>query len=631
MSLITLRNISLGIGSDALYESANLIIEPRQRICLIGRNGAGKSTLFKILQGEIMPDKGDVERQQNLTIAKLEQDIPTHLSGTIFDVVASGLGAAGKLIMEHEHILQALEHDSDPTLLDKLHTVQQAIETHHAWHLEQQIKTILSKMNLDATQEVAKLSGGMIRRVLLARALVSDPDILLLDEPTNHLDITAITWLEDFLLSYNKTIIFITHDKRFLERLATQIVEIDQGKLMIWDGDYHSFLRHKEAQLAAEARANELFDKRLAEEERWIRQGVKARRTRNEGRVRALKQMRAERQQRRTRPEQMRLQQQDLALTGKIVFEAKDISYSVGGKTIIRDFSTIIARGDKIGIIGPNGCGKSTLLQLLLGQLQPTSGSVTQGTNLSISYFDQRREQLDESKTVQQNIYDGGDFLTINGKTTHIMSYLQDFLFTPQRARTPTRSLSGGERNRLVLARLFTKPSNVLILDEPTNDLDMETLELLQEYLLDYTGTILLVSHDRDFLDQVATATFVYEGDGKVTEYNGGYDDYLHAKKAPSTPIIAAPNATKKSTHTNTSTVKQKLTFKEKQELEQLPVNIENLEQEQQSLQEALLTADFYKKSKEEISVHNLRLTTVESELKTAYDRWAELDQDNNG
>jgi ATP-binding cassette subfamily F protein uup len=622
MSLITLRNINLGSGTDALYENANLVIEPKKRICLIGRNGAGKSTLFKMLQGEVMPDKGEVERQQNLVIAKLVQDIPNDLTGTIFDVVASGLGKAGALLMEHEHILQALEHDTDPTLFDRLHKVQQEIETHHAWQLDQRVRTILTKMELDPLREVSQLSGGLIRRVLMARAFVAEPDILLLDEPTNHLDIEAITWLEAFLLTYNKTVIFITHDKRFLQNLATQIVEIDNGKLVTWDGDYASFLRYKEEQLASEERANELFDKKLAEEERWIRQGVKARRTRNEGRVRALERLRVERQQRRERPDSLRLQHQEMKLSGKMVFEAEHISYAIPEKTIINDFSTLIARGDKIGIIGPNGCGKSTLLQILLGQLQPNSGTVKQGTNLTISYFDQRRAQLDESKTVQENIYDGGDFLTINGKTMHIISYLQDFLFTPQRARTPTKALSGGERNRLVLARLFTKPSNVLVLDEPTNDLDMETLELLQEYLLDYAGTILLVSHDRDFLDKVATSTIVFEGNGNLTEYNGGYHDYMQEKTAAE-KIKKNPESSKK---TSTPSNPNKPSYKEKLELEQLPKKIELLEQEQQQLQHAMLAPDFYKQEKAQITKHNLRLENIDKELKIAYQRWAELE-----
>ncbi len=622
MSLITLRNIYLGSGTDALYENANLVIEPKKRICLIGRNGAGKSTLFKMLLGKVLPDKGEVERQQQLVITQLEQDIPTDLTGTIFDVVASGLGKAGELLMEHEHILQALEHDTDPKLLDRLHQVQQGLETCNGWQLEQKVKSILDKMNLESQREVSQLSGGLIRRVLMARAFVAEPDILLLDEPTNHLDIDAIIWLEDFLLNYNKTIIFITHDKHFLQQLATQIVEIDNGKLVTWNGNYTNFLRYKEEQLASEERANELFDKKLAEEERWIRQGVKARRTRNEGRVRALERLRNERQQRRSRPDAIRLQHQDINQGGKVVFEADNISYAINDKTIIKNFSTIIGRGDKIGIIGPNGCGKSTLLQLLLGTLTPSAGNVKQGANVSVGYFDQRREQLDESKTVQENIYDGGDFVTINGKTIHIIRYLNDFLFTAQRARVATRSLSGGERNRLVLARLFTKPSNVLVLDEPTNDLDMETLELLQEYLLDYTGTILLVSHDRDFLDKVATSTIVFEGNGQLTEYNGGYNDYIQEKST--LKIGEKHKATHKKTN-ETSQVK-KLTFKDKFELEQLPKQIEALELEQQQLQQAIIAPDFYKQTKDVIAQHNLRLEAMAKELETLYKRWEELD-----
>lgn len=626
MALITLRNIFLGRGSDALYENANLIIEPKKRICLIGRNGAGKSTLFKLLLGEVAPDKGEIERQQNLTIAQLVQDIPNDLTGTIFDVVASGLDTVGTLLIEHEHILAQLEHDSSETILDNLHKVQQALEINNGWQLEQKIKSILDKMNLNPTLEVNKLSGGLIRRVLMARAFVAEPDILLLDEPTNHLDIETIVWLEEFLKNYPKTILFITHDKYFLQQLATQIVEIDNGKLICWDGDYQSFLRHKEQELVAEERANDLFDKKLAEEERWIRQGIKARRTRNEGRVRALEKMRVERQKRRIRPDKINIQKQEMVTSGKMVFTAENISYSIGNKVIINDFSTIIARGDKVGIIGPNGCGKSTLLRLLLGELQPDSGIVTQGSKLTTSYFDQRRENLDESKTVQENIYDGGDFINFNGKSIHVMRYLNDFLFTPQRARMATRGLSGGERNRLVLARLFTKPSNVLVLDEPTNDLDMETLELLQEHLLDYSGTVLLVSHDRDFLDQVATSTIVFEGDGKLTEYHGGYNTYLHEKSTPA--VIPVLNKTREKVieKIDAPTSKTKLTFKEKSELEALPKEIETLEKEQTLLQNQMLDADFFKQSKEKISEHTTRLEIIANELNIAYARWAELD-----
>jgi ATP-binding cassette subfamily F protein uup len=626
MALITLRNISLGSGKDALYENANLIVEPRQRICIIGRNGAGKSTLFKLIQGSIMPDQGEVERQQNLLITQLEQDIPTHLRGTVFDVVASGLAQSGSLLIEYEATLQLMEHDYSPELLEKLQTLQQAMETKQAWSLKNNIDTILSKMDLSPQLRVEQLSGGLIRRVLLAKALVADPDILLLDEPTNHLDIEAIIWLEGFLLNYPKTIIFITHDKQFLQHLATQIVEIDQGQLITWQGDYQSFLQFKETKMAADARANDLFDKKLAEEERWIRQGIKARRTRNEGRVRALKQLRFERQQRRDDLGTVQLHQQEMVKSGKLVFVAEDVSYQLHDKTIINHFSTIIARGDKIGIIGPNGCGKSTLLQLLLGKLTPTSGTVNQGSNLTVSYFDQRREQLDETKTVQENIYDGGDFLTIGDNKIHIMTYLSNFLFTPQRARTPTRFLSGGERSRLLLARLFTKPSNVLILDEPTNDLDMETLELLEEYLLNYAGTVLLVSHDRDFLNNVVTATLVFEGDGNITEYQGGYDDYKLTKSNP-TPMKSNTLTEPTTKKTEASLNKLKLSFKEKQELAQLPNKIEQLEAEQTQLRQAMLAADFYKKTKAELAEHHTRLTAIETGLELAYQRWTELEQ----
>lgn len=627
MALITLRNIYLGSGIDTLYENINLVIEPKQRICLIGRNGTGKSTLFKMLKGEVAPDKGTIERQQDLSIAQLVQDIPTHLQGTIYETVARGFGETGALLIQYERILQATEHSDNLEIFEELHTLQEQLEQQQGWQLDQKIKSILSKMNLDPTLNMQSLSGGMIRRVLMATALVVEPDILMLDEPTNHLDIETIIWLENFLKQYQKTIIFITHDKRFLQNLATHIIELDNGKLFSWTGDYASFLRFKEEQLSAEARANDLFDKRLAEEERWIRQGIKARRTRNEGRVRVLEKMRVERQARRNRPDQLRLHHQEMQASGKLVFDVENLHYEIDGKVIIDDLSALITRGDKVGIVGPNGCGKSTLLRLLLGNLQPTSGKVKQGTQLTISYFDQRREQLDENKTVQENIYDGGDFITLNGKTIHIMRYLNDFLFTPQRARTPTRSLSGGERNRLVLARLFTKPSNILVLDEPTNDLDVETLDLLQEYLIDYTGTILLVSHDRDFLDRVVTSTIVFEGDGKVVEYNGGYTDYMQTKAASvSTKKIVSADKKDEKLTTGLVNEKKKLSYKEKTELETLPSKIEKLEKEQTTLQEAMLASDFFKQDKVNIANHNQRLEQVEKELQLAYQRWSELD-----
>ena len=588
MPLITLRNIHLAYGPmEVLLDNAALAIEPKERIGLIGRNGAGKSSFLKLLNQEIMPDSGDIERAPYLKIAKLEQSIPRDLEGTVFDVVAGSL------------------------------------EDLHDWESEHRVHAILSKMDLPPDQMASTLSGGQIRRVLMARAIVSEPDLLLLDEPTNHLDIETILWLENFLLNYNKTIVFITHDRVLLNKIATRIVEIDNGKLMSWTGNYAEFLIHKERELAAEAKQNQLFDKRLAQEEVWIRQGIKARRTRNEGRVRQLEAMREERQNRRSRAGNITIQAQTLSSSGKIVFELEHIRHAYGDKPIINNFSSTILRGDKIGIIGANGTGKSTLLQILLQQLQPDSGSVKHGSQLNISYFDQQREQLDDSKTVAQNICDGHDFITINGKSTHVMSYLSDFLFSPKRAKLPVTALSGGERHRLLLARLFTRPSNVLILDEPTNDLDAETLELLEEHLSNYEGTLLLVCHDRAFLNNIVTSTWAFEGNGEVNEYVGGYDDYLRQKPNPKTANTSKGSAGKSSTPEQKPS--RKLSHKEKRELDELPLKIEKWEAELLELQLLMATPDFHKKAPITIKNTQESINKIEAELKQAYARWEAL------
>ena len=632
MSLLSLRNLALGSGSQALLSDVNLTILPRERICLIGRNGAGKSTLLKLITSEIAPDAGNVEKQASLKVATLIQDVPKNLSGSVFEVVAEGLGEVGKLLSQYEKIVHDLQTQDHPELLEQLQDVQEKIDHANAWQLDQRVNAILDKMSINPHLDVSQLSGGWIRRVLLAKAIVNEPDILLLDEPTNHLDIDTIVWLENFLLSYNGTILVITHDKALLQRIATRILEIDQGRLYSWVGDYHGYLVHKQDRIAAEEKANALFDKRLSEEEKWIRQGVKARRCRNEGRVTALKKMREERSNRRERPGELKAHQQAIDHSGQLVFAVENISYSVNNQTIIKNFSTMIIRGDKIGIIGANGSGKSTLLKLLLGELQPTSGTIKTGTKLNICYFDQYRDQLDQSKTAAENITDGCDFVEINGKTMHVISYLADFLFTPDRARVAAGRLSGGERNRLLLARLFTKTCNLLILDEPTNDLDAETLELLEERLLDYAGTVLLVSHDRAFLDSVVTSTLVFEGNGHIEEYIGGYDDYIRQRKvipSTSTELSSANNATqkqKKAEQANTITT-QKLSQKEKLELEKLPGQIEKLEKEQQILHERMADPAFYEKSKDNIKKTTDLLAVVDKELQQAYDRWAVLDK----
>jgi ATP-binding cassette subfamily F protein uup len=624
MTLLTLRNISLSYGTQSLFDRANLSINPKERIGLIGRNGTGKSTLLKLIHCEIEFDSGEYEKKPGLVISKLQQDIPRNLTGTIFDNVAAGLGEAGTLLAEHEKIAHEFEHHYSDELFHRLTEVQHKIELAGAWELKQRVETILSKMGLSPEQNVSSLSGGYIRRVLMARAIVTDPDLLLLDEPTNHLDIETIMWLEEFLLSYPKSILFITHDRSLLKKIATRIIDIDQGEFTSWDCDYHNYLIHKEEQIAAESKANALFDKRLAEEERWIRQGVKARRKRNEGRVRRLEDMRQERGERRTRLGNVNIQSQSIDYSGKKVFELEKICYEVGDNLVIDHFSTVVMRGDKIGIIGPNGIGKSTLLKIILQKLAPTEGAVKHGTQLDVSYFDQQREQLNEEKPVFENISDGGDFIMLNGKSTHVMSYLRDFLFTPERARVATKVLSGGERHRLLLARLFTRPSNVLILDEPTNDLDAETLELLEEKLMEYEGTLLLVSHDREFLDNIATSTWVFEGNGQISEYVGGYQDYLRqrpqrdkSEKLKNKHIIEKKSATSAS---NT------LTHKEKTELTSLPNEIERLETVLLEIQTVMADPNFYKNDAEKIKASQQQLHDVQNKLNAAYERWEVLD-----
>lgn len=584
MLLLTLRNLCLSFGPmEVLLENASLTIDTKERICLIGRNGAGKSSLLKLIQGDLLCDSGEVERAPYLTIAKLMQEIPRDLEGTVFEVVSRGFG-----------------EDLQP------------------WEIEHKVEALLSKMDLDPLQEVSTLSGGYIRRVLMAQAILAEPDILLLDEPTNHLDITTIAWLEDFLLKYNKTVLFITHDRLLLDKIATRIVEVDHGQLVSWKGNYTDYLAHKESQLAAESKRNDLFDKRLADEERWVRQGVKARRTRNEGRVRQLEAMRVERQARRDRVGVVNMQAQSVDSSGKLVFELDHITHCYDDKTVIDDFSSVVMRGDKIGIIGGNGAGKSTLLKILLGQLVPTKGMVRQGTRLNICYFDQQREQLDDSKSIVDNISDSCDFVMINGKSVHVMTYLNDFLFSPARARMSTKVLSGGERHRLLLARLFTRASNVLILDEPTNDLDMETLELLETRLVEYEGTLILVSHDRSFLNNIVTSTWALEGQGSVQEYIGGYDDYLRQRSKKSKNKEQKQSVMEK--------VPLDLTAKEKNELEKIPKKIEQLEAERDRLYGIMADLSFYQKNQNETQTIHDRLKIIEEELVILYQRWGFLE-----
>jgi ABC transport system ATP-binding/permease protein len=623
MSLLRTRHLRLAFGLQPLLEDVNFTIEAGERVCLVGRNGCGKSTFFKVLAGTIAPEDGTVERSQSPTIASLDQALPHTTAGTVFDCVATGLGELGELISDYHRLSHQLAEDPSELLLEQLETTQHRLEARGGWTLEQQVETVLSRLELDPEARVETLSGGIQRRVLLARALVSGPDLLLLDEPTNHLDIESIEWLEKFLLDFQGTLLFITHDRRFLTRLATRIVDLDRGVLTDWPGDYETYLRRKQAWLDTEATHQAAFDKRLAEEERWIRQGIKARRTRNEGRVRALEKMRAQRRQRRGLAGTANMRVQDAAQSGKLVAECIDASYSVAGRPLIAHLDTLILRGDRIGIIGANGVGKTTLLRLLLGELSVDSGVIRHGTKLETAYFDQRRAQLDERQSVIDNLADGRQFIEIAGQQRHVISYLQDFLFTPERCHTPLSALSGGERNRLLLARVFSKPSNLLVLDEPTNDLDIETLDLLEERLLEYAGTVLLVSHDRDFLDRVVTSTLVFEGNARVKEYVGGYSDWLRQRQ----PQAAAPAQRQKPAVEEAPKPKpHKLSYKDRRELDELPALIEKLEADISSLHARMAEPGFYQLPGEVIADTKDQLAATEISLQLAYRRWEELE-----
>jgi ATP-binding cassette subfamily F protein uup len=624
MSLISLQNITLSFGGLPILQQINLQIEPRERVCLIGRNGEGKSSLMKLIAGDLKPDSGNIIRQQGLRVARLSQDVPLDLNGSVFEVVAGGLGELQKLLTQYHDISVRLSSGGGEKLLTEMETVQHQLETAGGWQAQQCVETAISRLQLNVDSNFSELSGGMKRRVLLARALVSDPDLLLLDEPTNHLDINAITWLEEFLLNTSISLLFVTHDRMLLRKLATRIIDLDRGCLTSWPGNYDTYLRRKAETLAAEASQQTRFDKKLAQEEIWIRQGIKARRTRNEGRVRALVEMRKECKARQEIVGRVRMQIQEAVPSGKLVAELKGVTFGYDDKIIIQNFSTTILRGDRVGIIGPNGSGKTTLLRLLLGDLKPQQGSVRLGTNLETAYFDQHRALLDENDTVINNVGEGNDMLTINGRQRHIIGYLQDFLFAPDRARSPVRILSGGERNRLLLAKLFTKPANILVIDEPTNDLDAETLELLEELLFDYKGTVLLVSHDRAFLDNVVTSTFVFEKEGKVQEYAGGYDDWLIQR--PAEIAETKPTPEKKIKKKLKPAGPRKLTFKETRELESLPQKLEAMETEQQEIYNSMADPSFYHQDSALISQAKARIEELEQSLAIAYERWEGLE-----
>lgn len=626
MSLLKLEKVSLAFGHHKLMDQVEVSIEPKERLCLVGRNGTGKSSLLKVINGEIKPDDGRVITQDQLKIAKLDQDVPIDINRSVYDVVVDGLGNLAQLIADYHAIIVKSEHDTSQAVMDKMFKLQHELDVKDGWGLQQKVDSMITQLELPADKKVSELSGGWRRRVLLAKALVSEPDLLLLDEPTNHLDVEAITWLENFLLTQSVSLLFITHDRTFLQRLATRIIELDRGKITSWPGDFENYVIKKEEFLRIEAEQNALFDKRLAEEEVWIRQGIKARRTRNEGRVRRLEALRQERSERRNVVGKVSMGIGTNEKSGKLVFEAENISFSYENKPLVKNFSTRVIRGDRIGLIGPNGIGKSTLLQLLQGVIEPEDGTVKQGTKLEVAYFDQQRAQLDLEKTVIDNVVDGSDMVTVQGKSRHVISYLKDFLFDPERLRSPAKTLSGGETNRLLLAKLFTKPANVLILDEPTNDLDMETLELLESLLVDFEGTILIVSHDRTFLDNVVTSTWVFEGNGQIDEYVGGYQDYLRQAKQQKSIEKPKPVTKKAQEKKVTNKEKIKLSFNEQQELKKLPAKIESLEKQVEDIQNQMMDPEFYQKSVEDQKQVNAALSKAQEALDLCYERWEALD-----
>ncbi len=629
MPLLRLDKASLHYGTQVLLDEVDLVIARGDKLGLLGRNGTGKTTLLKVLAGELSPDSGERWLRPGVRLARLEQTLPDADNLTVYDVVASGLSRAGELIAEYHRLV----HDSAGTDLDALARVQQQLENVDGWSLQQRVDTTISQLQLPADATMGELSGGWRRRVALGQALVGDPDILLLDEPTNHLDIPAISWLEEQLRSFRGSLILITHDRRFLQNVANSIAELDRGHLTTWRGDYHGFLQHREHQLQAEERANELFDKKLAQEEVWIRQGIKARRTRNEGRVRALEAMRNERSRRRERQGKAGFAVEDAGQSGKIVVELQHVNKAFGDHTVIRDFSTIIQRGDRIGIVGANGAGKSTLVKILLGELEPDSGVVKRGSKLEVAYSDQLRGELHPEKNLIDNVCGGQEFIEINGKRRHAISYLGDFLFSPERVRTPVKALSGGEQNRAVLARLFSRPANLLVLDEPTNDLDIETLELLEEILLGFDGTVLLVSHDREFMDNVVTSLLVVEGNGVISDHAGGYSDWLArggrlvestSEPGRSSPPVAVP--TPRQPAAPEAKKKSKLSYKDQRELDAMPALIESLEKQQQELEATMADPDFYQREHSRVQEVIARLAAVQEEMEAAFERWAALD-----
>ncbi|MCF8779919.1 MULTISPECIES: ABC transporter ATP-binding protein [Vibrio] len=633
MALLTIHNGQLAFGDNPLLDKADFVLQEHERVCLVGRNGAGKSTLMKVLAGEVILDDGKLQITQDVVVSRLEQDPPRNEPGTVYDYVASGLAEVGEQLKIYHDLLDLVAQEPTEKNINRLARVQEQLDHANAWRFEDRVKHVLAALKLDAETKLTDLSGGWQRKAALAKALVCDPDVLLLDEPTNHLDVTTIEWLETFLKDFRGSIIFISHDRAFIKAMATRIVDLDRGKLASFPGDYDNYLIEKEEMLRVEEMQNAEFDKKLAQEEVWIRQGIKARRTRNEGRVRALKKLREERQSRVDVQGKAKIQIDDAARSGKIVFEAEKLQFSFDGKKIVDDFSFNIMRGDRIALIGPNGCGKSTVLKLLLDQLKPESGRLHCGTKLEVAYFDQYREILDPEKTVIDNLADGKQEVTVGGRERHALSYLQDFLFSPKRARTPVKALSGGEKNRLLLARIFLKPNNLLILDEPTNDLDIETLELLEELLANYQGTLLLVSHDRQFVDNTVTTSWIFEGEGKIEEFVGGYHDAQQQRKqaiearevmeksAPKAKVVEETPKTAPAKNTS-----KKLSYKLQRELEALPAKLEQLEADIEALQEQVNSAEFFAQPVETTQPVLEQLAALEQELEIAFERWEELE-----
>ncbi|ATG58333.1 MULTISPECIES: ATP-binding cassette ATPase Uup [Pseudoalteromonas] len=633
MDLIRISKAQLAFGTHALLNNADAVIESGERVCIVGRNGAGKSTLLKVLDGQVILDDGEINQLGGLKISRLEQDPPKGASGTVFDYVAQGMPEIANLLIDYHHVSNELQTECTDQLLNKLERLSNKLEAADGWRFDSRIQLVLTKLELSPDAKLESLSGGWLRKVALARALVSEPDLLLLDEPTNHLDMTSVMWLEQFLKDFKGGIVFISHDRAFIRAIATRILDLDRGKLISYPGDYATYLEQKAHDLKVEESQNALFDKRLAEEEAWIRQGVKARRTRNEGRVRELKQLRNERKQRVDQVGKTDFNIETADRSGKLVFEAKHLSHAFKEKTIVSDFSTLVMRGDRIGLVGPNGVGKTTLLKLMFGDLAPDSGETKQGVNLEFAYFDQYREKLDEEATVQDNVAEGKQEVMMGGRSRHVLGYLQDFLFPPARARTPVKALSGGEKNRLLLAKLFLKPSNILVLDEPTNDLDIETLELLEDIINQYQGTVIIVSHDREFIDNTCSSVWAFEGNGKVTDIVGGYSDYEAyvsylaeqekqavqpaAKKVEKQPTPAAKPAAK----TN------KLSYKLKLELEQLPNKMEQLEADVEAQQNVVGDPDFFKQDSDITTKALNHLAQLESDLEAAFERWEELEE----